>query len=119
MNQDITTETEARKGNGGTSGVPGYIAAVIDGFDGSYETLGSVLTYSDGRLTTSLNASVINGEGNWDTYYFQAGINASYKVSEKLTAKAGYSYFKYDESNNGDVNNYTANGAFVGMRYQF
>jgi hypothetical protein len=119
MNQDITTETEAGKGNGATNSTPGYIAAVIDEFDGSYETLGSVLTYSGDRFTTSLNGGMTKGEGSWDTHYYWVGLNGSYNISEKLTARAGYTYYKYDESNNGGVNNYTANGAFVGLRYEF
>ena len=78
-----------------------------------------MLTYSDGKLTASMNAGVTNSEGNWENHYFWAGINAAYRLNDQLTVKAGYTFYKYDEDNNGDVNNYNANGAFVGLRYQF
>lgn len=126
MNQDITTETEAKDhstsiGKDPFTGAPnaGYYGALIDSFDGSYETLSGVLTYTDGKFTTSLNAGLTNGEGTWETQYYWAGLNAAYRLTDNLTMRAGYSYYQYSEDNNNNVNNYTANGAFLGLRYQF
>lgn len=126
MMQDITTETEAKDhsssiGTDPYTGLPnaGYYGALIDSFDGSYETFTGVLTYSRERLTASANAGLTRGAGTWDTQYFWTSFQAAYQINKNLSARAGYTYYDYEEDNNGSVNDYTANGVFVGLRYQF
>ncbi len=126
MKQDITTETKAKDhsssiGTDPYTGLPnaGYLGALINRFDGSYETLSGVLTYSREKLTASVNAGMTTGQGNWENQYYWAGLTAAYKLSKNLTARAGYTYYDYSEDNNGNVNDYDANGAFVSLRYRF
>jgi opacity protein-like surface antigen len=126
MRQDITTETLANTktssaGVNPFTGAPnaGYLGALIQKFDASYDTLSSVLTHTWKKLTLGVNAGLTNGEGNWDTHYYWAGLGADYRISRNVSANAGYTYYRYYEDNNGGVNNYFANALQLGMRVRF
>lgn len=126
MRQEISTDTLAKDNtsSAGTdpfTGAPnaGYYGAVIGGFDGSNDTLSTLLNYTGERFTVGLNAAMTNGEGTWPSHYFSAGLRVTYKIKEDLAVNAGYTYFRYDESNNANINNYNANMLYAGIKKRF
>ncbi|MBI5395197.1 MAG: porin [Verrucomicrobia bacterium] len=126
MRQDITTETQADSRTASLRRDPftgafsaGYYGGLIEEFDGSYDTLSGVFTYTWNKLALRANAGMTNGKGSWDTHYYWAGCGADYKFSKNVSANAGYTHSRYDEDTNGNINNYYAHMVYLGVKARF
>lgn len=126
MRQDITTDTQADSRTSSWFRDPftgafsaGYYGGMIDDFDGSYDTLSSVFTYTWNKLVLRVNAGMTNGKGSWDTHSYWAGCGADYRICRNVSANAGYNHFSYDEDRNGGINNYSAHMVFFGVKARF
>ena len=126
MRQDIATTTLANSRTASlnrdpfTGAVsPGYYGGMIREFDGSYDTLSGVFTYTWNKLVLRANAGMTDGKGSWDTHFYWGGCNAEYRITRNVSANAGYTYYQYDEDDNGNINNFVAHVLYCGVKARF
>lgn len=96
-----------------------WFGGMTDDFNSSSLSTSGGLSYRLNKYTLNFNSGLVKGRGLFDTELISTGAGVDYNFDKDTALKTNYTFYSYDEEDNGSINDYDAHTLYLSLNKKF